>query len=246
MVNNYVDFYKEASAVYNESRLDSERNLAATLDIIQNALYPKSVVLDIGCGTGIYGYELMKRGFTVFGIDKAPSQVEIAKKKINAICPDVKDIGFPEGYFDACLMIMMIHQLTHEERKIAFNNIKRVLKRNGLLIIKTCSHNDISHRNINLLFEGLTDIDICRYPDNDLLLSELKEFNLKEIKHLRLSINTSKKMLIKQILMRGSSGFGLLEDDVINQGIERIRCKYADSEYVSRDTWYTFYIMANA
>ena len=55
-------------------------------DFIEKEInYDKSLkIIDIGCGTGRHSIELVKRGYTVTGIDLSESQLERAREKATA------------------------------------------------------------------------------------------------------------------------------------------------------------------
>jgi ubiquinone/menaquinone biosynthesis C-methylase UbiE len=42
---------------------------------------PPDEMLDVGCGTGRYTFELASRGFSISGIDSSAEMVEVARKQ---------------------------------------------------------------------------------------------------------------------------------------------------------------------
>jgi SAM-dependent methyltransferase len=42
------------------------------------------LVIDLGCGTGIWARELVRAGFAVLGIDISPSMIALARKRVPA------------------------------------------------------------------------------------------------------------------------------------------------------------------
>lgn len=85
-------------------------------------------VLDIGCGTGAFGYVFKKFGFDVKGIDVAE---EMVKRGINnnLDCEkgDIsKGLQFEDNSFDMVISAMVAHGLDKGKREILYKEAKRV------------------------------------------------------------------------------------------------------------------------
>lgn len=240
--NDYNQFYSKTAKVYNQSRMDDKENFSATLNLINKYLNNESLLLDIGCGTGVYGEELQKSGATVIGIDKSEHQVFEAQKRINVSVADARKLPFDESMFDVCTMIMMIHQLEKMDREKAFSEVYRVLKLGGKLIIKTASHEDLMHRFICEFFPSILEIDQKRYPDNKDLEEQLSMFDSVEIKQIQLKISSNKNEWINKLMLRGGSNLGLISDEEFAYGIEKIKKTYLGDDIILRDNWHTFFI----
>ncbi|MFP3951023.1 MAG: class I SAM-dependent methyltransferase [Candidatus Bathyarchaeia archaeon] len=63
-------------------------------------------ILDVGCGVGRVALWLQEQGHDVVGIDVSTLALEIAKKRGVDDCRlmDVRELDFPEGYFDAIVL----------------------------------------------------------------------------------------------------------------------------------------------
>ena len=59
----YNDFYKELS------KIDMQNNPFSKIEDMLPKLYGNEEFLDIGCGYGSVSYELIKKGFSVSGIE---------------------------------------------------------------------------------------------------------------------------------------------------------------------------------
>lgn len=93
-------------------------------------------VLDIGCGKGIFLDSLRSDKFDKFGIEinKAGYQ-ECLKKNIRMSDKGIAESDFNEGFFD---IITFWHVIEHLADPLAtLNAAKRLLKKNGILIIST-------------------------------------------------------------------------------------------------------------
>lgn len=73
-----------------EARLMAER-YRLTMDFIEKYVKPGMTVADIGCGTGIFTVEMLKRGARVIAIDISTSSLEATKKSISRNTPDRLD-----------------------------------------------------------------------------------------------------------------------------------------------------------
>ena len=122
---------------------------AETIDLIFNKCessginIAKGKALDFGCGVGRLTQPLNKYFDEVYGVDIAPSMIELAKKynrysdKCKYILSDTDDLGlFPDNKFD---FIISLITLQHIEPRYSKNYIKeflRILASNGILIFQ--------------------------------------------------------------------------------------------------------------
>jgi len=106
------------------------------------ANYTKSKkVLDIACGSG-YGSEILidQGAKYVVGSDISKETIDYAKKQyqkenIKFILNDIKKLDFPDEEFDC---IVSFETLEHvKDQDIVISELKRVLKKDGILIIST-------------------------------------------------------------------------------------------------------------
>lgn len=102
--------------------------------------YP-SKILDVATGTGAHAYELAKLGHNVLGIDLSPEMLEQAKKKITPklnlrfLQADGTDLPFKDNSFDASIISLGLHDMPYEIGVIVLKEMKRVTKKNGLILI---------------------------------------------------------------------------------------------------------------
>ncbi len=103
----------------------------------------ETIVLDIGTGTGRLAFEIAGKVKRVIGIDISEKMLEAAKN--NSIKSGIKNIDFRSGsflqpgdfkkQFDVIVSNLALHHLTDEEKLIAAQNMRDLLKNNGKLII---------------------------------------------------------------------------------------------------------------
>lgn len=102
----------------------------------------KKDVLDLGCGYG-YGSAYMKilSAKSVTGFDIDSEAIDYAKKNYPFCDFHVKDLSKPiEGFdkkFDTIISIETIEHIPRHLINIYFDNIKRMLKENGTVVITT-------------------------------------------------------------------------------------------------------------
>lgn len=94
--------------------------------------------LDLGCGQGASAWFLAREGFTVVGVDQAPSalvktNVRLANERLtfHPACGTFKHLPFRDETFDLVVDIVSVaHNTCHDIWKIYFE-IERVLKPGG-------------------------------------------------------------------------------------------------------------------
>lgn len=109
--------------------------------LFDNYLFDEEKVLDLGCGNGRYLEFLKGKNVDYFGVDSSEKLIEIAKSKYPEAkfqVGDALNLSFPNNFFCKVYSIAVFHQIPSEEFRLQFlNEIKRVLKLGGLLIL-TC------------------------------------------------------------------------------------------------------------
>ncbi len=102
-------------------------------------------VLDIGCGTGNLSLEIVKRlpsGGRVIGVDAGEKMVTLARnkrqipeKQINFLQVSAENIAFTDETFDCVYNVFLLHHLPMELKLVAINEMYRVLKKEGVLVM---------------------------------------------------------------------------------------------------------------
>ncbi|OGP30800.1 MAG: hypothetical protein A2073_05065 [Deltaproteobacteria bacterium GWC2_42_11] len=109
-------------------------------DAIFTLFKPKGFVLDIGCGTGNYTYEIKKRGGKAIGMDTDFYMVLFAKDKAIVsgtkplfIVGNAEVMPFKEKVFDGVLEVASLCFIQHPEKTI--KEMHRILKPEGIIAI---------------------------------------------------------------------------------------------------------------
>ena len=106
----------------------------------------KGRILDIGCYPLHLSTALKEMGFSVYGISSSHEPVK-QTKKVKILNIETNKLPFADNKFDLVLFSEVIEHL-YQSPKFALKEIKRVLKKNGQLIITTPN----VARSINRLF----------------------------------------------------------------------------------------------
>lgn len=93
---------------------------------------PPLDVLDVGCGEGRVGHELIARGYSVVGVDRDPRMVALAGERHRAVVAAASKLPFADSSF-AC--VIAVHALMEiEELTGAVYEIARVLEPGGVAV----------------------------------------------------------------------------------------------------------------
>ncbi len=121
-----------------------EKNL--DLDMVDEIRFlEKGIFLDLGTGPGTQAIELAKKGFKVTGSDVSSSAIEKAKvptSNVNFVIDNILNSKFESESFDYILDRGCFHVLSSDERITYLDQIKRILKKNGIIFLKCMSKNE--------------------------------------------------------------------------------------------------------
>ncbi|MHA1718034.1 MAG: class I SAM-dependent methyltransferase [Promethearchaeota archaeon] len=100
-------------------------------------------VLDVGCGTGYFSEILYRKGAHVIGLDSSEKMIEIAKtrnpeiKYVNGEAENLSEyIKYINKKFDYVIIVMFFCCVDNRSNfEKIFNEVKKVLKENGKIII---------------------------------------------------------------------------------------------------------------
>jgi ubiquinone/menaquinone biosynthesis C-methylase UbiE len=97
-------------------------------------------VLDIGCGTGIYTLELVRRGAQVIGVDPSIEMIRIAREKLRGaglkghfVCGLAEALPFRSEVVDVALAVTSLCFVSRPDR--AIKEMHRVIKPGGRLVV---------------------------------------------------------------------------------------------------------------
>lgn len=123
----------------------TEVNQAFVNEAIAQCDLDVALVLDIGTGPGRIPVMMAQSRpqWRIIAIDMAETMLAIAKQhvfkagltaQISLELADAKNLPYPDGYFDLVISNSLVHHLP--EPKLFFEQVKRVVKPNGGLLIR--------------------------------------------------------------------------------------------------------------
>ena len=182
---SHFENYQHVSRFYDNTRT------AVGVDIIRNQLQNgelpinKQLLVDAGCGTGLYSAALVKNVRKIEAIDLNAGMLKIAKEKmklegknglINFHISSIDSLPLDNDTADAVMINQVLHHLpdnltrgwTHHEK--VFREFWRVLKSGGMLIINSCSPEQIEcgFWFYNLIPEAMQKMTLKVIPLSDL------------------------------------------------------------------------------
>lgn len=130
---------KAVKRIVKNLKTSKSENLKNTSQILR---FSDSKVLDVACGTADSTVALAKSGIPfVTGIDISEGMIKIGKEKIVSLklnnislqVEDCENLSFEDNRFDAAFIAFGIRNF--EDKKKGLNELRRVLKDNGHLLI---------------------------------------------------------------------------------------------------------------
>lgn len=143
---NIIIRYGDGSREENRSlgnRADYNMEYKYTKQILDRYITKDSTVLEIGCGTGYYGMYLTDKCKKYVGVDIAPGNIELLRKKIRdnnlsnveAFVGDATNLSHIEdNSFDVVLVFGPVYHLPPDESELAFAESKRICKPSGIIM----------------------------------------------------------------------------------------------------------------
>ena len=100
-------------------------------------------ILDLGAGTGAYALPLFEEGYDVTAIELVKHNLRTMQMKapqLDARWGNAMDLSaFADDSFDVILMFgPMYHLISHEDKMTALKEAKRVIKKDGFILISYC------------------------------------------------------------------------------------------------------------
>ena len=118
--------------------------------LLQNRFPPGMRLLDAGCGDGRNLVFFLRTGYDVYGVDRSPGAVKLARKTATGLAPELdperfrvgklENLDFPDRHFDAVIASAVLHFArdgAHFGRMVG--ELWRVLRPGGLLFARIAS-----------------------------------------------------------------------------------------------------------
>jgi ubiquinone/menaquinone biosynthesis C-methylase UbiE len=104
-------------------------------NLVAFGLLPRHAILDIGCGTGLASAPLIENDYTVTGVDPSEAMLAVARDRYPQakwIRGAAEKLPFENHSFDVAISAQAFH---HADAKRGIDEIKRVLRTNGIVAI---------------------------------------------------------------------------------------------------------------
>ena len=198
----YDNYWKYDSGFYEkhwqemESRQDDIMRDLSEESVNIDRYYKSGKLLDLGCFKGHFCKIMRDRGWETKGVDISRQAIEFGKKEfgLDLYCGELKGLDLAPGSFDVATLWGVIEHF--KEPRAAIKEVARVLKKNGLLVIKTQSQTSLL-TDVALLLYALTFKKMVSHldffysrehlyrfsPRNLTKLLESEGFSVKEIKY---------------------------------------------------------------
>ena len=172
----YNNFYKELA------KMDEKGNTFNKIKNFLPTLKGNEKFLDIGCGYGSVSEELIKKGFSVTGIEINDAAIEVLKQKgFNVYKKDITKPLNIEEKFDIVLLLDVLEHVF--DPLFLLNEAKKVTKKGGYIIISVPLYFDILDR-IKIFFTGnIISLDnLCYGKEN---YKKFRSYNYDHIRFFR-------------------------------------------------------------
>jgi len=152
-------------------------------------------ILDLGCGNGRLFELFQDKNVKYAGVDASAEFIKKAKERYGDyfIVADAFDMLFPDGSFDSIWAIAFFHHIPSKQLRLkVLEEIKRVLKKNGKVVVTCWNLYQFHYLRILLKFTLRKLFGLSKLDFKDVLLSPKKikvqryyhAFTKKELKKL--------------------------------------------------------------
>lgn len=105
------------------------------------------VVLDVGCWTGQYTKLASAVAKKIYGLDPDKNAIKFAKKQVtngNFLVGSAVKLPYPSEFFDVVVISEVLEHVPLQTEQKVLKEIRRVLKKGGILILSTPNNNIFS------------------------------------------------------------------------------------------------------
>lgn len=111
-------------------------------DLLTDVLRPGhgEIILDAGCGTGVFTLDILSHGAHVIGLDMSLPMLRRAGEKLRGypfqmVLADMLSLPFPENFFDKAVSVTALEFI--EDTNSAVGELFRVTKKRGCIVVAT-------------------------------------------------------------------------------------------------------------
>ncbi|MGN9160415.1 MerR family transcriptional regulator [Clostridium sulfidigenes] len=159
--------------------------LQSVYDLVNNVKLKNPIILEIGVGTGNLASKFLNNNCEIIGIDQSREMLLVAKQKypnLKVRLGEFLKIPYDNKYFDIIISTYAFHHLNESEKVIAIEEMIRVLKDDGIIVIGDLmfkSKDDEKDTFNELSKKQVEEIQDEYYSHIDFLENEFKKYNKK-------------------------------------------------------------------
>lgn len=175
---NPIRYLSDIPLFFNFFRKILENNYKGELEVIQNEIVKEGLILDLGCGTGHFSSQFSNENY--IGVDLNCRYLKYAKQnhKKHFINCNGTNLCFKSETFNHILVIGLFHHLDDNTSLKVLREIKRVVKKNGKVVVIEDSKDVLPYNILGLLIHWL---DVGNY------IRERKEYSRLWFRHLKIN-----------------------------------------------------------
>ncbi len=158
-MSSYED-YTRKSEVYDKTREPVGTVISVGALAQSPAPLSEMVLLDAGCGTGNFSQAMLEYVGRIEAVDMNPGMLNVAARKLSKPQEEgriafhsagIDDMPFDDATFDGVMINQVLHHLPDEPsqgfpaHQQVFQELARVLKPGGVLVVNTCSQEQLRH-----------------------------------------------------------------------------------------------------
>jgi len=142
-------------------------------------------LLDIGCGSGQFIYDLRPFGMNLQGVEPNNfNKVNAKREGLNIKNCELEEAKYPKEHFDLITMSHVLEHLLFPKKTL--DEVNRILRKRGLFILAIPNSNSLAFRIFKNNWLGLFDIGhLFNYSDKNIkILLEKSKFRIKKIRYV--------------------------------------------------------------
>ena len=187
----------------------------------------ESVILDLGCGTGIYTVGLREHtSATTCGLDPSVGMLSQAKEKtrsihwLNAVG---ERLPIRSGVFNCIFSSQVWHHIT--ERQDTAKECGRITNTEGTVVIRTISHEQLRRKVVFEFFPEIMENQLRVYPSNEEFSSYFSEAGFSSINFHAYELERHQKasLFIEVAQKKLWSMFRPISQEGLERGVIKLR-----------------------
>ncbi|MBN1683103.1 class I SAM-dependent methyltransferase [Candidatus Bathyarchaeota archaeon] len=182
--------FNKISQEYDKGRISEDILFWANEAVKIAKITDKSIIADMGCGTGNYGIGINEvTNSTVIGFDPVSGMLDQAMKKnsqIHFVRAVSEWMPFKDSIFDTIYAAQVWHHISGRQQSA--KELYRVLKTNGIKIIHTISHDQLKIKTVFKFFPEILEGQLKAYPSDNELKNLFEKAGFRSFKAIHYEI----------------------------------------------------------